>query len=186
MDVLAGGNGAPNFNGATFQLVWCENNGGSDPEFVAHALLGGASIATFDVLVSADAVLVVVAVFLEWPASRVQLKWFRSVPGMLIAHASDDLLVNGPVITGFTHLVIAPIIDVDVDPAAFDVVVGTKQGVTWYHSDKSSPSGLASSEVVTGNVYTVDVADVDGESKCLGFFLQGAIVAAVPRSAMLD
>jgi hypothetical protein len=165
MDVLAGA-GSIGFV-SLFQLVWCENKGGSNPEFVAHVLLGGASIATFDVLVSTDAVLVVAAVFLEWSGHRgVQLKWFRSVPGMSIARASDDLLVHGPVITGFTHLVIAPIIDdVDVDPAAFDVVVSTDDGVTWYHGDESSPSGLTASPVMMGDFRDVDVADVDGEEK---------------------
>jgi hypothetical protein len=163
MDVLAGGSGELyNLYGVTFQLVWCENEGGSNPEFVAHVLLGGANVVTFDVLVSKDAVLVMVAAqYVPLGAKMVQLKWFRSVPGMSIAHASADL-VDGPVIE-FWQLVIAPIIDADVNVIAFDFFSGNLEGVTWCRINTSSPPGLTSSLVMAEYAKDLGVGDVDGE-----------------------
>jgi hypothetical protein len=180
MDILAGGSST--FNGGSSQLMWCENEGGSDPTFVAHVLLGGASIIYFDVLIGTDSVLIIVAEQLEtwrqswsWSGnSGYQLKWFRSVPGLSTVYSSDYLLTRGPLIWELWQLAISPAIDDDHDPTAFEFFTATSRGVTWHRSDESSPTGLTNSSVMMGEVTVMGVADVDGEGK--SFF-----VSAGPR-----
>ena len=160
MDVLAWGSNA--------QLLWCENEGGSEPTFVAHVLLGGASFTTLDVLASADAVLIVLAEQLVEPREA-QLKWFRSVPGMSIVHASDDMLVQGPVVSGVLRLSIPPSMDDRVELDAFEFVACTSRAVTWYTGDVSSYSGFTGIDVVTGLIDDMDVSDVDGEDQSINY-----------------
>jgi hypothetical protein len=161
MDVLAGGTNSPlRTDFASNQLVWCENKGGRNPEFIAHVLLGGASVQTFDILVSADGVLVILQ---KWFGPQVHLTWFHSVPGMSIAHASENLLVDGPVIDGEVRLVvIAPILG-SMDPTALEFFTSSLYGANWYRSDIRSPSQPAVSSVITGHVVELGAADIDGE-----------------------
>jgi hypothetical protein len=170
VDILAGGTGSSTFNTGSSQLMWCENEGGSDPAFVAHVLLGGASVILFDVLVGTDSVLIIVAEETEtsWISNfRYQLKWFRIVPGLSTVYSSDHLLTRGPVIWDLWQLVISSAIDVDLDPTAFEFFTATSRGVTWHRSDESSPTGLTNSSVMMGEVRVMGVADVDGEGKSL-------------------
>ncbi len=163
-DVLVGGNGVGPFSFSTSssQMVWCNNQGGSDPTFVAHVLFKGVSARRFDVLVSPDIVHIIIAEQLE---GGVQLKWSRSVRGLWMADAPDDLVMVGAVIgSTLNYLAIIPPED-SRNPAIVDFVAGTGIGVLWYRSDASSPTGHTTLVVMTGYVYHMDIADVDGEDR---------------------